>query len=196
MDKDAHDSLDCQLQVLTAGTSELTMSDKIRYVALRLGSAWDRRMIRWKRKLGLAAAQPEDESCARMQDLTESADDAPSEVTGRRRRFKEGDIVRVLTLEELRPLFDEHRRTEGLTFMAGMEKYCDKRMMVKKRVRTIFDERAWKMLKIKNTYILEGAICDSRGLYDKEGCDRCCFYFWKDVWMEPVGSGSEEEPSA
>lgn len=195
MNEEAHNSLDCQLQVLTAGTTELTLSDKIRYIALRLGSAWDRRMIRLKRKLGLVAAQAEDESCARMQDLSESTEEA-TPVTGKRRRFKEGDIVRVLTLEELRPLMDEHRRTEGLTFMAGMEKYCNKRLMVKKRVRTIFDERAWKMLKIKNTYILEGAICDSRGLYDKEGCDRCCFYFWKDVWLEPTGSSSEEDLSA
>jgi len=27
-----------------------------------------------------------------------------------------------------------------------------------------------------------GAICDGIGMYDKEGCDRSCFYFWTDRW--------------
>ncbi len=62
-------------------------------------------------------------------------------------------------------------------FMPHMAKYCGRAIRVKKKLRTIFDEKAWKMRQIKNTFLLEDCICDGRGMYTLEGCDRCCFYF-------------------
>jgi hypothetical protein len=67
--------------------------------------------------------------------------------------------------------------------MPGMEKHCGRGFRVRKRVRAIFDERAWRMLKIKNTFLLDDCVCEGRGMYDKEGCDRCCYYFWKADWL-------------
>jgi hypothetical protein len=45
------------------------------------------------------------------------------------------------------------------------------------------------MLKVKRPrYLLDEAICDGAGMYDKEGCDRCCFYFWTDRWFRRSNS--------
>lgn len=182
---------DCQLQVLYEQTTGLSLFDKVRNAFLRLGSAWRRRIARLQRLFGF---QPDTGSAASHLEKEEQAGSLtpPPARFVRLGGLQAGDIVRVRSLAEVRTLTNEHHQTEGLTFMAGMEQYCGKLLRVKKKVRTIFDERAWKMLKIKNTYILEGAVCDSRGLYEKEGCDRCCFFFWKDVWLEKV-DGLESE---
>ena len=176
-------SADCQLQVLYEQTTGLSLFDRVRNAFLRLGSALRRRIARFERRFGFLSDTGSAADYREKENQTGSIPAPPARFL-RTGSLRTGDIVRVRSLSEIRLLTDEHRKTEGLTFMAGMEKYCGRLLRVKKKVRTIFDERAWKMLKIKNTYILENAVCNSRGLYEKEGCDRCCFFFWKDVWLE------------
>jgi hypothetical protein len=175
----SHMPQDCQLQVLYEGAGELTIIEKIRYWTFRLGSAGKRRLDRIR--LRIAGKQ---ETTSVGCDSAQVSESEGEKVSGRRPKFNDGEMVRVRPFEELSQHLDEHNRTEGLTFMPGMKELCGREFKVLKRVRAIFDERAWRMLRIKHTYILEGAICDSRGLYEREGCDRCCFYFWKDVWLE------------
>jgi hypothetical protein len=172
---------DCQLQVLYDSATPITLYEKARRWLLRLGSARKRRVERVK---GLLSGDKQVQCAVEAQ----FPEDAPSTeaVRANRRKFREGELVRVKTYEEIGKLMDKHGCTEGLHFMPGMKEYCGREVRVFKRVRAIFDERSWRMLKIKNTYLLEGAICTSRGLYEREGCDRCCFYFWKDVWLEKV----------
>lgn len=71
--------------------------------------------------------------------------------------------------------------------MDRMAAYRGRPMVVRKRVQSIFDERKWRMVRIRDTCILEGAICEGQGMYEKEGCDRCCYFFWKDQWLRRVG---------
>ena len=170
---------DCQLQVLYEGAGELSIVEKLRYWAFRLGSAGKRRVDRVSMMIQ-RGQDSEGEACKSAQFIETEG----RKISGPRPKFTSGEMVRVKSFEELTQYLDEHNRTEGLTFMPGMQELCGREFKVLKRVRAIFDEREWRMLRIKNTYILEGAICDSRGLYEREGCDRCCFYFWKDVWLE------------
>ena len=170
---------DCQLQVLYEGAGELSIIEKLRYWSFRLGSAGRRRVDRMKLRMA-----GKHEASTLGCDSAQIAESEGEEIRGPRPKFRDGEIVRVKSFEELSRHLDEHNRTEGLTFMPGMKELCGREFKVLKRVRSIFDERAWRMLRIKHTYILDGAICDSRGLYEREGCDRCCFYFWKDVWLE------------
>ncbi len=100
------------------------------------------------------------------------------------RPFRAGDVVQVLPYEEILAMLDPNRRCDGLEFMEGMRQFCGRRLVVLKRVRLIFDEQTRRMLAIKRErYILEGAICDGGGMYSREGCDRCCFYFWSSRWL-------------
>ncbi len=165
---------DCQLQVLTVGTSEVTSANRMRSLALRLISATERRLDRLRERLG----QPKGVS-----GNPDQPGEAAAESGG---AFNSGDVVEVLSLGEIKKTLDDAGNCDGLHFMAGMEIYCGRRFVIRKRVRTMFDERSWRMVRIRNAYILDGVICEARGMYEREGCDRCCFFFWKDRWLRRV----------
>jgi len=100
--------------------------------------------------------------------------------------MQKGDLAEILPLDEIRKTLDQNGRCNGLQFMLGMEKLCGRRARVLKKVRTIFDERLWKMVRIRDTYLLEGVICDGRDVFEGEGCDRSCFFFWKENWLRKI----------
>lgn len=99
-------------------------------------------------------------------------------------RFKKGDLVEVKPIEEIRALLKDGK-TGGLGFMSGMEQYCGTQARVLKRVKYIFDEREWGMLKC-DSVLLENVICNGKYMGSKDGCDRSCFFFWKDVWLRKL----------
>lgn len=107
----------------------------------------------------------------------------PSPDSGQRAIFREGEMVKIRSLEEIKATLDSAGRCEGLQFMPGMQKYCGRQAWVMKKVHMMFDERLWKMVKIRHAYILRGIICDGRDVFDGEGCDRSCYFFWKDKWL-------------
>jgi hypothetical protein len=173
--RDEKNSDPCQLQVLPQGARPLTFSDRLRLLALRLLMAVERRLGRSRSSLLTVLGASE------MKSKTVLAGDTSSE-----HGLVEGNWVEVRSLDEIRSTLDANNRCKGLEFMQGMEQYCGRHLRVRKKVRAIFDERAWRMLSIRNTFLLEDCICDGRGMHDKEGCDRCCFYFWKDSWLKKL----------
>jgi hypothetical protein len=162
----------CQLQVIPEASDGLTLKDRLRLSFLRLIRACERR-------LGYAPhllpPQQDENQSAVIKTLIEAR---------LHRGFYEGDWVEVKSMAEIKITLDNQLRCKGLEFMPGMSQFCGNRLRIRKTVRAIFDERAWRMLKIKKTYLLEDAICDGRGMYEKEGCDRCCYYFWKENWLK------------
>jgi len=108
---------------------------------------------------------------------------APGKLT---RGLKAGDLVEVLSIDDVRATLDESGKHNGLKFLTPMEQYCGRRFRVLKPVRRIFDERKRVMQKTMRTVILEGGICHGQGLYGREGCDRSCFFFWKEAWLRKV----------
>lgn len=161
------EQLDCQLQVAYEGAAELNMFDKIRGLSLRLASAIKRR-------------------CNRVSILMPQSAKAMPAILKPHVIFREGELVEILPLEEILRTLDKDNRYAGLEFMKGMEKHAGKQYRIFKKVRTIFDERQWRMLKIRDTVILKDLFCDGRDIFDKEGCDRGCFYFWKEHWLRKV----------
>jgi hypothetical protein len=101
--------------------------------------------------------------------------------------LKAGDLVEILSAEEIARTLDAERKTGGLKFMKPMESYCGRRMRVLKPVRRILDEHDHMMRKVSRTVVLDGGICHGRGVYGREGCDRCCYFFWKEDWLRKVG---------
>jgi hypothetical protein len=95
-----------------------------------------------------------------------------------------GELVEVRSEEDIRRTLDSSSRTRGLGFMAGMARHCGKRYRVYKQVRTIILESSGEVRRLKNTVLLEGVICDGEHFV----CDRSCFYFWKEAWLQRVSS--------
>jgi hypothetical protein len=110
----------------------------------------------------------------------------PSPVQPDRERLEAGDLVQVLPMSKIRKTLDKNGRTNGMDFLAGMERFCGTKARVLKRVNYVFDERAWKMRKCRGVVILEGIICDGSEQFQGEGCDRCCYFFWKEAWLEKL----------
>lgn len=102
--------------------------------------------------------------------------------------LKAGERVRVKSLEQIKMTLDKDNKYQGLSFFAPMEKYCGGTYIVFKRVEKIFNERKWRMSKIRNVVLLDGVFCDGVGGIEKswDGCDRSCYLWWKEVWLERV----------
>lgn len=100
--------------------------------------------------------------------------------------LRAGDLVEVRSREEIRSTLDSEGKHDGLKFMRPMGEYCGKRFRVLKPVRLVVDEHERTMKRTRRTVILENGICHGRGLYGREGCDRSCFFFWKEAWLRKI----------
>jgi hypothetical protein len=65
--------------------------------------------------------------------------------------------------------------------MPNMDRFCGKRFRVLKRMERMLLESTGEIRKIKNTVLLEGAMCE-----DLFGCDRSCLHFWREAWLKRV----------
>lgn len=119
-----------------------------------------------------------------------------SEITGRRPAaiaygtdglsagLRSGEEVRVKSAEEIRATLDRWNRLKGCDFMEEMWPYCGTTQRVLKRVDKFLDERTYRIRKCRGIVTLEGAMC--RGTKDLGACDRCCFFFWREEWLERI----------
>lgn len=101
--------------------------------------------------------------------------------------FHAGEIVRVRSLGEIKGQLDSMSRTGGCTFVEPMARYCGQEVKILRRVNRFFDEAQLKMLRSNKLVILEDCKCDGSQRVLTEGCDRTCYYFWREEWLEPLG---------
>jgi hypothetical protein len=94
-----------------------------------------------------------------------------------------GEWVRVKPEKEILATLDRCNQNKGLAWMPIMSQYCGKKLKVYKRLDKIVLESTGEIRKLKNTVLLDGGICD--GIY---GCNRSCFHFWREAWLERVES--------
>jgi hypothetical protein len=94
-----------------------------------------------------------------------------------------GELVEVKSVEEVLATLDGNRRHKGLRWMTGMSKYCGGRYRVQRRVERIMLETNGELRNMRNTVLLEGAMCDGQAF---GGCDRSCFHFWREIWLRRV----------
>jgi hypothetical protein len=97
--------------------------------------------------------------------------------------LKPGEWVEVKSEQEILSILDENSRYKGLYFMSGMREYCGKRYKVYKRVERVLLESNQELRKMKNTVLLEGVMCNG---HIWQGCDRSCFYYWREAWLRRV----------
>jgi len=95
-----------------------------------------------------------------------------------------GDLVRVRSKEEIQSTLDRWNQLKGCGFMEEMMPYCGTRQRVYKRVKRFLDERDYLLKKCTGIVILEGVFCE--GTKDFGSCDRSCFFFWREEWLERI----------
>lgn len=122
--------------------------------------------------------------------------DAVSRLSGRKREFaplpvedvlplRAGDLVRVKSREEIEATLDYFHGLKGLVFMSEMWQYCDTQQRVFKPLVRFVDERELQVRKARGIVLLERLVCTGTGGFGP--CDRSCFFFWREEWLEKIG---------
>ncbi len=111
--------------------------------------------------------------------------------TGPSLNLQPGELVEVRSEEEILPSLDGSSRSCGLLFMSAQRQYCGKQLRVYKRVSQIAIENGGGMRRLKDTVLLEGAICNGESV----ACDRSCFFFWREAWLKRVEANGHEPQS-
>jgi hypothetical protein len=122
------------------------------------------------------------------QSVEQSAQHAEQETAAEVLGLQPGELVEVKSEEEILRTLDPTGKNRGLGFMPEMWDYCGQRGRILKRVEKVCLENAPRTVRaMKNTVILEGAFCKGSGI----GCDRACFYFWRECWLRRVPTSSD-----
>lgn len=96
-----------------------------------------------------------------------------------------GDRVRVRSRDEVLDTLDGGGMLEGCGFMEEMSRFCGTQQTVLKQMRQFLDETDYRVKRVRGrTYLLEGVMC--AGTANWGPCDRSCFYFWREEWLEPL----------
>jgi hypothetical protein len=104
--------------------------------------------------------------------------------SGSRPAFQSGEYVTVKSREEIQKTLDRWNQLQRCSFMEEMWPYCGSRQRILKRVEKFLDERDYRVKKCRKIYLLEGAMC--QGTRDFGPCDRSCFFFWREEWLDKM----------
>lgn len=102
-------------------------------------------------------------------------------------RLQAGDWVRVRSLTDIEATLNHWRQLKGCTFMAEMAEYCGSTHRVLKPMRQFVDERDLRLKRSSGIVLLEGVMC--KGTAEFGSCDRSCFIFWREEWLEKIQLG-------
>jgi hypothetical protein len=100
--------------------------------------------------------------------------------------LKAGDLVRVRSIQEIESTLDSFQELKGCGFMPEMIQFCGTIQRVLKPVERFVDERTLKTHRAKGIVILDNLTC--RGSSDLGRCDRNCYFFWREEWLEKQDS--------
>lgn len=98
--------------------------------------------------------------------------------------LKTGDLVRVRSIEEISRTLDPFRELKGCSFLHEMHQYCGTEQKVFRSMHHFLDERDYKLKKTRGLILLENVFCNGTPVFGK--CDRCCFLFWREEWLEKI----------
>jgi hypothetical protein len=98
--------------------------------------------------------------------------------------LKVGDLVEVLSADEIRATLDEHGELDGLPFMPEMLALCGRRMTVHKVAHKLCDYVGMTgMRRMYDAVHLTGSRCDGSA---HDGCQNACSIYWKERWLKRV----------
>jgi len=99
--------------------------------------------------------------------------------------LKPGERVRVKSLPEIQSTLDREGKHHNLLFAPAMAEFCGRVMKVRDRVENIVLEATPRQRRLKDTVLLEGAVCD--GVCHRL-CPRQSLLFWRECWLERVSN--------
>lgn len=100
--------------------------------------------------------------------------------------LRAGEIVEVLSKEEILAKLDRNGKYENLPFMPEMFQYCGRRFRVYKRAHKTCDFVTHTgSRRLLNCIHLEGVRCDGAA---HGGCMAACLIFWKEAWLKRISS--------
>jgi hypothetical protein len=98
--------------------------------------------------------------------------------------LKVGDVVEVLTADEIRATLDDRGELDGLPFMPEMLAWCGQRMTVHKVALKACDYIGYSgMRRMDDAVHLVSARCDGSA---HDGCQTRCSLYWKERWLKRV----------
>jgi hypothetical protein len=98
-------------------------------------------------------------------------------------KLKPGELVRVKSLDQIKATLDADGKNQKMLFAPAMADYCGQVLKVRDRVEKIVLEATTRQRTIKDTVVLEGAVCD--GVCHRL-CPRQALLFWRECWLERV----------
>jgi hypothetical protein len=98
--------------------------------------------------------------------------------------FQTGELVRVRSCEEINSTLNPFKELKGCAFLPDMYQYCGTQQRVLKSMQRFMDERDYKMKKARGVILLENVMCNGTPTFGI--CDRCCFLFWREEWLERI----------
>ncbi|MGW4406672.1 hypothetical protein ACWEJ6_21780 [Nonomuraea sp. NPDC004702] len=106
--------------------------------------------------------------------------------------LKVGDVVEVLSAEEILATLDERGELDSLPFMPEMLRFCGQRLTVHKVANKLCDTMTRTgMRKMEDAVHLTGSRCDGTA---HGGCQTACLLYWKTSWLRKVdGPPTAEE---
>lgn len=114
--------------------------------------------------------------------------------TSRVPKFKPGDWVRIRPKEEILATLNIWGQLKGCRYMPNeMAQYSGTVHRVFKHLERFVDERDYRVKASRGIYLLEGLYCE--GTTDFGRCDRSCFYYWREEWLEQADPPVQDELS-
>ena len=96
-----------------------------------------------------------------------------------------GDTVRVRSEEEIGTTLNHWRQLKGCTLMPEMLAYCGTTQRVYRAMERFVDERDLRVKQSRGIVLLEGVMCQGTAEFGR--CDRSCYLFWREEWLERTG---------
>ena len=167
----------CQLPSVpkfATGRAQFPETAFIGRVKRRLAVPWNRHVKKWLKRAYYVSLRWQGVSSARS-----AANDFVLTVP-----LKSGDRVKVRSREEIDSTLDPFKELKGCAFLPAMYQYCGTQQRVLKSMQHFMDERDYKLKKVRGVILLENIICDGAPAFGP--CDRCCFLFWREEWLEKI----------
>jgi hypothetical protein len=99
-------------------------------------------------------------------------------------KLKTGEVVEVLSKEEILATLDADGTVAGMPFMPEMLQYCGKQLTVSAVAHKTCDTACRTGGRtLDRTVHLNGARCDGKA---HGGCEADCNLFWREEWLKPV----------
>jgi hypothetical protein len=139
-----------------------------------LAYPWNRYVKQWLKKYSFSTGHSVEET-SRLTVVKAFKHTTPLEA---------GDRVLVRPMEEIVSTLDHFSELRGCAFLHQMHQYCGTEQRVFKIMERFLDERDYKVKKTRGMVLLENNFCNGTPVFGS--CDRSCFLFWREEWLEKV----------